>query len=256
MKKKVLTVHPTYYCNFDCFFCHQKNHEKESFLSIEKLKEVLPNVPKDLTMIYLMGGEVSVLPDKYLTELLALLEEFNLPIHIQTNLFKVNPILLKYKLVVSYDFESRPRHDTVLKNIMLLEVPYSITTVANRSLLNKGAKNLVYFYSMLGNLQGVKFLPYKVEDLNDKEFITVNEFADFISEMLALKPKFRISQIDSDSERGEDIIITPTGQIEPDSCVPHPKSKCLQCDMFEKCDIRSLGVQLEDDCRYKQFLKG
>lgn len=254
--KKVLTIHPTYYCNFDCFFCHQKDYEKESFLSIEKLKEILPKIPKDLSMIYLMGGEVSVLPDKYLTELLALLDDFKVPIYIQTNLFKVNPILLKHNLVVSYDFESRPRYETVLKNIMLLDVPYSITTVANRSLLNQGAKNLVHFYSMLHNLQGVKFLPYKVEDLNDKEFITVNEFADFINEMVALKPTFRISQLDSDCERSEDIIITPTGQLESDSCIPHPKSKCLQCDLFHKCDIRSLGVQLEDECRYKQFLKG
>lgn len=254
-----LTIHPTYICNFACDFCHQNEYgDSRDYLDLDLLGQVLSTIDKPINRICLMGGEVSVLPDKYLIRLLDMVETYNVPIGTQTNLFKINPLLLKHDITVSYDFDARPQYEKVFQNMLMLEKPYDITTVISRKVFRKDINELFAFYSSLRNLRLLKLLPQKATFKGDPNSPTVEEFTSFIKTFIKLNPSFEVSQKDASFSEDKDLIIAPDGTLHTDrwhGTQIVETSVCYTCSFRDKCDIKGLiSPDSEETCDYKKFL--
>lgn len=247
---EVLTIHPTYKCNLACSFCHQSRKYNDDILNIEILESILSNIKKP-DIIYLMGGEISILPDKYISKLLTIVESFKVPIYIQTNLQIINSLLIKHNIIVSFDFENRPSYNITIQNMAMLD-KFDITTIVSKNLINTTINKIENFYVTLNNLNTIKFLPYiHINGVNDSEqIITADEFAYFI-EKIGLNKKLKIAK---PYDKSNDVIITPNGNIVYSSCVTSLKSDCNNCDI-NWCDIKNIVFQSDaKNCKYKKLI--
>lgn len=78
----ILSINPTYYCNFKCDFCYltteQLNDRQLLPLDVleRRLQEVTAKTQVDMVDLY--GGEIGLLTDHYVYELCDLLHKYNI----------------------------------------------------------------------------------------------------------------------------------------------------------------------------------
>ena len=70
----ILSINPTYYCNFSCDFCYLTKEQlnDKSLLRLDILEQRLKEVTEktQIDMVDLYGGEVGLLSDHYVNQLL------------------------------------------------------------------------------------------------------------------------------------------------------------------------------------------
>jgi sulfatase maturation enzyme AslB (radical SAM superfamily) len=95
----ILSINPTYYCNFRCDFCYLTKEQLGDRLLLpleileERLKEVLTYDSIDMVDLY--GGEIGILPEEYVENLCSMLSNHGIDdINIITNLSMVNRVIL------------------------------------------------------------------------------------------------------------------------------------------------------------------
>ena len=226
----ILSINPTYYCNFRCDFCYLTKEQLSdpTLLPLnvleEKIKEVLNYQTIDMVDLY--GGEVGLLQESYIYDLIDLLERYEIfDINIITNLSMLNNIVKKEELylTVSYDFDCREQHERVWNNMASLNRPFSILILASEQLINKNVDDMILQLNLLKNLQSVEIKPYSTNQANCHN-VTFKQFEEHVKKWItsSVEKKFQFVNekniIDSiqgkrNSFSNDHVYITPSGDF-------------------------------------------
>lgn len=183
----VVSLNPSYLCNFRCSFCYLSNEElsDKKLLPLDKLESLLEEVStyREITHIDLYGGEPSLLPKRYLEELTIITMGYVEQLHVNTNLSTIKDIFLKpfYRLCVSYDFHAREEHEKVYRNMLTLSekgIPFSILTLASQEVIKMDTDKMCEAFSKLSTLETVEIKPYSQNQNNqdDVRFVDYERF--------------------------------------------------------------------------------
>jgi len=223
-----LSVNPTYLCNFRCNFCYltvdQLSHKKK--INLNHLKEKLTEIAGIYTIndIDLYGGEIGMLPDDYLNELMDLLKSSGKRVNIITNLSLMKPIFYdpEIELSVSWDSDLRQSSEVVLKNIINIKRDVSILMLVSKSMTEWSDAVLLNTINQLNNVQNiisVELKPYSQNQAN-QEHLGFNDFENFVKRWLNLELNFqfinkeKLEQVLSGSANSfsdDHLYITPNG---------------------------------------------
>jgi sulfatase maturation enzyme AslB (radical SAM superfamily) len=185
-----LSINPWYFCNFRCDFCYlteeQLSDKKLLPLDVleQRLIEVISHTKVDMVDLY--GGEVALLPSEYINELKHLLHNYGIDdINIITNLSVINETILDedFYISVSYDFEAREKHKLVLRNMCLLEKPFSVLMLASPSLLKLDVNEMIDTFNLIPNIASVEIKPYSTNQANQLD-IKYTEYEDFVKKWI------------------------------------------------------------------------
>lgn len=186
MRKSMFSVsiNPTYFCNFNCDFCYLSKEQlrDRQTASIETIMKRLSEIDETITHVDLYGGEIGLLPDKYLNDLIDRIKaEYNPTISIITNLSAIRESFLRpdIDLSVSYDFDAREKEQIVFMNMLSLVRPFSILILASEKVIKHDADTMIHTLNCLTNLIAVEIKPFsstthrkqKVSDLEYEKFI-------------------------------------------------------------------------------------
>ena len=179
-----VSINPTYFCNFNCDFCYLSKEQlrDKQTASIETIMKRLSEIDETITHIDLYGGEIGLLPDEYLNNLIdRIFEEYFVSISIITNLSAIREVFLRsdIDLSVSYDFDAREKEQIVFNNMLKLERPFSVLILASEKVIKHDAESLIHTLNCLTNLIAVEIKPFSstthrnqsVSDLEYEEFI-------------------------------------------------------------------------------------
>ena len=169
----ILSINPTYYCNFRCDFCYltEKQLSDKICLSIDALDRRLSEITshKRIDMVDIYGGEVGLLKQSYWEDLIGLLNMYGIhDINLITNLSAINSITTDPRVYtsVSYDFSAREDHERVFRNMALLNKPFSILMLASPKFLELDTGEMIESLNLLPNLESVELKPYSSNQSN------------------------------------------------------------------------------------------
>ena len=144
--------------------------------------ERLSEIDERITHVDLYGGEIGLLPEEYLNDLIDNIKfAYNPTISIITNLSAIRKVFLRedIKLSVSYDFNAREKEQTVFNNMLKLEREFSILTLASEKVIANDVDFMISALNSLTNLTAVEIKPFsstthrtqKVSDIEYEQFI-------------------------------------------------------------------------------------
>lgn len=183
-----LSIAPTYLCNMDCSFCYLSRDQRRSkaFANLVGLSDVLGYIRQHRTIehIDLYGGEIALLPEDYLNELVDLAKSHmgaNGVVNVITNYLKVNPVLLRpdIDLSVSFDFKGREKYEQVYNNLVHSSKPFSVLMLASPEMLETPIDLVVSAFNNLKRLRSVEVKPYSANQFN-QHTVPDQEFEEFI----------------------------------------------------------------------------
>jgi MoaA/NifB/PqqE/SkfB family radical SAM enzyme len=170
-----ISINPSYFCNFDCEFCYlspdQLNDKTE--LSIDILKKQIGEVESffTITCIDIYGGEVALLPEKYLRQIIDL---FDSKVHINmiSNFSKINPIFYDDRISISVSWESsiRRKSEQVLNNMKDFSRDINLLMLAGKEMLTWSEKDIKSISEMVSETKSIRTLeikPYSSNQSND-----------------------------------------------------------------------------------------
>ena len=185
-----ISLNPTYLCNLRCQFCYltpaQLSETRYASLKEinQRLKEISDFSPIQHVDIY--GGEISLLPEEYLEELLVILSSYcRPPYNIITNLTRISPLFKdeRVHLSVSYDFEARKFNELVFQNMSLLNKNISVLILASPQVIAMNVDSLIEKLNLLSNIISVEIKPYSTNQSNQLP-MNFKDFEDFIKQWL------------------------------------------------------------------------
>jgi sulfatase maturation enzyme AslB (radical SAM superfamily) len=186
----ILSINPTYYCNFRCDFCYltEQQLSDRKLLSLSDLEHRIQEVLQYdvIDMVDLYGGEIGLLPEQYVNELCDLLRHYEInDINIITNLSMVNDVIKNPDLyiTVSYDFDCREQHERVWNNMFQLDKPFSILILASKDLIKKDVDEMIMQLNLLKNLNSVEIKPYSTNQANAHN-VTHRDFELFVQKWI------------------------------------------------------------------------
>jgi sulfatase maturation enzyme AslB (radical SAM superfamily) len=226
----ILSINPTYYCNFRCDFCYltEQQLNDRTLLPLDVLEQRIIETKRyyDIDMVDLYGGEIGLLSEDYVNSLCELLNKHNIDdINIITNLSMVNDVILNPELyiTVSYDFDCREQSDRVWNNMLRLTKPFSILILASKDLIIKDVDDMIVQLSLLTNLASVEIKPYSTNQSNEHD-VSHTEFEEFVKQWIdsPITKEFQFINEDNINESlkgtrnafsNDHIYITPTGNF-------------------------------------------
>jgi MoaA/NifB/PqqE/SkfB family radical SAM enzyme len=169
----IVSLNPTYLCNFRCNFCYltreQLADKSRIDLSVleKRLKEI--NDYQPIEMVDLYGGEIGLLDHGYLLEMDALIKQYTDDINIITNLYKIHPYFSEgAKISVSWDHTAREKSDVVLNNILLMSDPVSILMLASPEFVKFSPEEVMEALEpVLNVVESIEIKPYSRNQAND-----------------------------------------------------------------------------------------
>lgn len=226
----ILSINPTYYCNFRCEFCYLTKDQLGDRLLLpldvleKRIKEVLPYASIDMVDLY--GGEIGLLPEKYVEDLCDILADHGIyDINIITNLSMINRVILNpnFYVTVSYDFDCREQHERVWNNMLLLNKPFSILILAGPDIIKKTPDKMISQLNMLSNLSSVEIKPYSTNQANAHK-VTHRQFELFVQQWIEspITKNFQFVNQDNivlslngkkNAFSNDHVYITPTGHF-------------------------------------------
>lgn len=186
----IVSINPTYYCNFQCDFCYLTKEQlaDRKRLSVSLLEQRINEILacETIEMVDLYGGEIGLLPEDYVEDICNMLGQYGInDINIITNLSMVNSVILNPDLYVtiSYDFDCREQHDRVWNNMLLLNKPFSILILASKDLINKDVDDMIEQLNLLQNLTSVEIKPYSTNQANAHN-VSHKDYEQFVQKWL------------------------------------------------------------------------
>lgn len=187
----IISINPTYYCNFRCDFCYltEAQLSDRRLLPLDLLENRIDEILKNDTigMVDLYGGEIGLLPESYIENLIEILYNRKIyDINIITNLSMVNSVINNPELyvTVSYDFDCREQHIRVWNNMLMLKRKFSILILASEGILTKDVDDMILQLNLLKNLVSVEIKPYSTNQANCHK-ITHRDFERFVEKWLS-----------------------------------------------------------------------
>jgi organic radical activating enzyme len=218
-----LSVNPSYLCNFRCSFCYLTPEQlaDDAHASIASIEKRLQEVSQKyiIKQVDIYGGEIALLPEKYLSELLS---KISAPVNFVTNLSKVIDIFYdtKYSLSVSYDFKCRQSSDLVLNNMLMIPRDIHVLILASPQLLNESVEKMVRTLNMLQMVKSVEIKPYSRNQANDHK-VFKDQYEAFILEWLKYEKRFEFINLSliqdaldgtRNAYSSDHLYITPSGK--------------------------------------------
>lgn len=186
----IVSINPTYYCNFRCNFCYltEEQLSNRQKINLEVLEQKIKEIQQHfkISMIDLYGGEVGLLPEDYVFSICDILEKNGIDdINIITNLSMVNNVINhpNFYVTVSYDFSCREQSDRVWKNMTLLTKPFSILILASYSLIKNDPNEMIFNLNLLSNLNSVEIKPYSTNQANQQN-VTFKQYEEFVKQWI------------------------------------------------------------------------
>lgn len=226
----IVSINPTYYCNFKCDFCYltKKQLDDRTCIPIDLLEQRITDILKyeTIEMVDLYGGEIGLLPEDYVEDMCAMLSKYNInDVNIITNLSMVNRVILNPDLyvTVSYDFDCREQHDRVWNNMLQLNKPFSILILASKDLIVKDVDSMIAQLNLLQNLTSVEIKPYSTNQAN-RHNVSHIDYEQFIKKWLTspINKSFQFVNKDNilksikgtrNAFSNDHVYITPTGEF-------------------------------------------
>ena len=180
-------VNPSYLCNFRCHFCYLTEEQLSSkdLIPLEKIEGYLKEITqyREIDIIDLYGGEISLLPKGYVEELLPLLVSYCNRFNALTNLSTIRdwfyyPFI---NLCISYDFDAREQHDKVFNNLLELTSngrSFALNLLATPHVMSLDTDEMAKKLSLLTTLEVVEVKPYSTNQANsfNYSFLDYQEF--------------------------------------------------------------------------------
>jgi sulfatase maturation enzyme AslB (radical SAM superfamily) len=186
----IVSINPTYYCNFRCSFCYLTPEQlnDRTLIPVEVIEQKIKEIQnhKKISMVDLYGGEVGLLPDVYVEDLADMLYRNQIDdINIITNLSMINRVIQnpKFYVSVSYDFDAREQSDRVWNNMFLLEREFSILILASKAVIEKDVEEMILNLNMISNLKSVEIKPYSTNQANHHS-VTHKNFENFVEKWI------------------------------------------------------------------------
>lgn len=191
----ILSINPSYYCNFRCDFCYltEEQLSDKNLLPLDKLEKMLVEIISNTTvdMVDIYGGESGLLNKEYWNSLIELLQNYSIyDINLITNMSMLNHVTSDERVYtsISYDFECRESHELVWKNMALLNKPFSVLMLCSPELLKKDVNEMVSFFNRLNNLESVEIKPYSKNQSNQLN-VSYTEYEEFVKKWLLVDNK-------------------------------------------------------------------
>lgn len=189
-----ISINPWYYCNFRCDFCYltkqQLSDKRLLDLDILNIRLEEISLKEKIEQIDIYGGEVGLLPLHYFNKLKIISKQHNpdIKFNLITNLSMINEITQDSECYtsVSYDFDCRQSHELVLKNMMLLNKPFSVLMLASSCLTKKCVDEMIHIFNLIDNLESVEIKPYSSNQANQQE-IHFKDFEEFVKKWIISK---------------------------------------------------------------------
>ncbi len=226
-----LSVNPTYHCNLRCSFCYltEAQLSDRKRLDIEVLNKRLLELKAQgysIGTVDLYGGEVTLLEKEYLFELYDVLHSHGAKdVEIITNLTSYRPEIVedpRFGISVSYDFQHRPQHEHVWKNMLKLNRDFTILTLGIPQIIQGDVKEFVEQVNLLDRCKNWEIKPYSPNQANQIPTSYV-DFEEFVKKIILYEnKKFRfLNELAVDaSAKGlnnsysdDHVYITPSGNF-------------------------------------------
>lgn len=186
MNPIVLSINPTYLCNFRCDFCYLTPAQlaDPTKIDLAQLSSMLEHVTTYVPIkhVDLYGGEISALPPEYQLQLLDVIERYHTGrINVVTNLLRISPLLSMQNVdvSVSYDFDQRERHEVVWANITSFTRPIHILILATSGVMSKDVDAMIRQLNTVPSIVSVEIKPYSTNQANHHRMV-YTEFEQFV----------------------------------------------------------------------------
>ncbi len=262
----VVSINPNYNCNFTCSFCYLSTSQRKNLLT-----NTISNIQKHLTEINntnkiehidLYGGEISLLNDKYMIELIDICSNFTQSISIVTNGYLIKDWMKnsQVNLSISFDGSTREHFEKVFNNMFMLERTYNVIGLVSE---NFDIQEFIKLTNILSNnCLSVELKPYSVSKYN----VNVNLHNTFNENVIKLIKKSNKPVINEerlklslcglyDATSNKHIYITPSNKLATlnfkngveyfyeyknindvkKNYVEYISDDCKNCEYFGKC---------------------
>lgn len=189
----IISLNPTYLCNFRCSFCYLTREQlaDENRIEIGLLTHRMSEVAshKHIEGVDLYGGEITYLDEKYVSQLLSVIKQFySGSINVITNLSFDRTFLYRsdINVVVSWDFKCREKWLEVYERMKHFPRTFRILMLASKCLLRQDVEQICDYLNSLPNLESVEIKPYSSNQANDQG-ISFKEHEEFIKGMITSK---------------------------------------------------------------------
>ncbi len=244
----IVSINPTYFCNFRCDFCYLTSEElgNQKQISFNKLDELLSQV-HNIEHIDLYGGEIGAMKKSYFYGLKEIIRKhYSGIININTNYSMMHPGFFDNDvyLSVSYDFEAREKSELVFQNMLMSTVPIAVLILASPKVLEKDVSEMINMLNMCSSITSVEIKPYSINQANAHN-VTHKDFEDFVIKWLKLKDKMKFEFVNEEriieSMKGrynafsdDHIYITPSGKFGVLEFDEEDKEFFLELDSWEQ----------------------
>ena len=149
----------------NCSFCMNRHllPNISNVLRIDQLNDLIRQYPNLFKNCVVLGGEVSLLPKPYMSEIIGALSKNGSSIEVITNGSNDLNTFLNLpdfvKLTVSYDFHYRENHMQTLKNIINCRRDVQINTMISKELFDIIGIPQLQKISTFGNVKNIHLFP-------------------------------------------------------------------------------------------------
>ena len=244
----IVSINPSYFCNFRCDFCYLSTKQlgDQKQISFDKLDELLSQVD-NIEHIDLYGGEVGAMKKSYFYGIKDVIRKYySGEISINTNYSMMHPGFFDddVYLSVSYDFEAREKSELVFQNMLMSTVPIAVLVLASPKVLEKDVSEMINMLNMCSSITSVEIKPYSINQANAHN-VTHKDFEDFVIKWLKLKDTMKFEFVNEDriieSMKGrynafsdDHIYITPSGKFGVLEFDEEDKEFFLELDSWEQ----------------------
>lgn len=182
-----LSINLSYLCNFNCDFCYltpSQLHDSTK-LPLERLDQILRDITAHTTIghVDMYGGEVSILPEAYYREAIAVIRRYHTgTINVVTNFLRPSHHLWEdpnTTVSVSYDFECRERHTIVRNNMVNSPIDLHVLTLATPCVMAGNVDDMIDQLNAIPAVKSVELKPYSTNQANQHS-CTHADFEQFV----------------------------------------------------------------------------
>jgi len=182
----IVSINPTYFCNFRCDFCYLTPEQlaDQNKIDLKVLDQRLAEIRKhvDIDWVDLYGGEIGALKKDYFYSMRDVIRKhYDDKINIITNFSMLHEGFFEddFYLSVSYDFAAREKHERVYQNMLQSPVPIAVLVLASTNVLAMDVAEMVQELNFCKSIESVELKPYSTNQANQHR-VTHKEFEEFV----------------------------------------------------------------------------
>ena len=247
----IVSINPSYFCNFRCDFCYLTEEQlaDQKKISLDRLEQLLSEVKqyRDIEWIDLYGGEIGALKKDYFYGLRDSIRKFyDDKINIITNFSMLHDGFFEddFYLTVSYDFEAREKSDKVFQNMLQSPVPIAVLILAGPKVLQMNVDEMISQLNFCRSIVSVEIKPYSTNQSNNHK-VTHKDFEEFVKKWIDSKTKKKFEFVNEDRIKrslskeynafsNDHIYITPNGKFAVLEFDLNDREYFLELDSFQE----------------------